>query len=130
MKPNRLLWLPRFLILLLAGFLAMFAFDVFEGSAPWPKKLLGFAIHLMPTWLLLLVLAVAWKNPRLGGFVSFGVAVFFAILFRVWVSMGNVGADLIRTGIVCLTVAIGVLLIALGKRPRQGEKDTPLAGSS
>ncbi len=116
MQSFRLHWIPRILTLLLAGFLGVFALDVFEGPTTWLQKLTGFVIHLTPTWLLLLVLAVAWKKPQLGGLIGIGVALFFAVLFRVWLSQGNIAADLIRVGIVLLTAGIGCLFIAVGKQ--------------
>ena len=74
--PNRLLyWAPRALGIVYALFISVFALDVFEANLPLAKLLLAFAIHLIPTGIILAVLALGWKWEWLGsvGFVSLGL---------------------------------------------------------
>lgn len=61
-----LFWTPRVLALGLAVFVGLFALDMFSGEYSLGEALLGFIIHLTPTWLILLALAVAWRWERLG----------------------------------------------------------------
>jgi hypothetical protein len=78
--PDRLLyWAPRVLGMAYALFISIFALDVFGVNLPLAKLLLAFAIHLIPTGMVLVVLAFGWKWERLGsgGFVSLG-------LFYMW----------------------------------------------
>jgi len=72
---------PRVLAILLAAFVGLFALDVFsEGYSFW-EALVGFVIHLMPTWLILGALALAWRWERLGGVVFIALGVFFLVWF-------------------------------------------------
>jgi len=56
-----LFWTPRVLCLLFAVFLSLFALDVFsEGYGFW-KTILALFMHLIPTWIVLAVLAISWR---------------------------------------------------------------------
>ena len=62
-----LYWTPRVLCLLFAAFISMFALDVFgEGHGFW-HTLLALLIHLIPTGILLLILALTWRWEWIGG---------------------------------------------------------------
>ncbi len=76
-----LYWMPRILGLLFAGFISIFALDVFqENHGFWPT-LLALAMHLIPTAILLVLLAVAWRW-ELAGFLAFsGLAIFYVVAF-------------------------------------------------
>jgi uncharacterized membrane protein HdeD (DUF308 family) len=68
-KPaNQLLyWAPRALCIVFALFISMFALDVFgEGRGFW-QTLLALTMHLIPTFLLLLILWVSWRREWIGG---------------------------------------------------------------
>jgi len=71
-----LYWTPRILTIIFILFLGMFAFDVFEGDASFVNKLGGFLIHLIPNFVLILILIVAWKHEWVGtiAFVLVGIA--------------------------------------------------------
>ena len=56
-----LFWTPRVLCLLFAVFLSLFALDVFnEGYGFW-KTILALFMHLVPTSIVLAVLAISWR---------------------------------------------------------------------
>lgn len=68
-----LFWTPRVLCMLFAAFISIFALDVFgEGRSFW-GTLVALAMHLIPTALVLVGLAVAWRWEWVGG------ALFFAL---------------------------------------------------
>jgi hypothetical protein len=71
-----LFWTPRILCLLFAAFISLFATGVFdEGYGGW-KTALALLIHLIPTWIVLAVLFLAWRREWVGGliFVALGAA--------------------------------------------------------
>ena len=71
-----LYWAPRVLAILAAAFISMFAMDVFsEGYSFW-ETLLALAIHLVPTYILIIVIIIAWKWELIGGiiFIILGLA--------------------------------------------------------
>jgi hypothetical protein len=76
-----LYWAPRVLALLFALFVGLFALDVFSlGYGVW-ETAGALLIHLLPTWLLLIALAVAWRWERAGAFLFFGLALLYVLAF-------------------------------------------------
>lgn len=70
-----LYWAPRALGIAFALFISIFALDVFGENFPLAKLLIALAVHLIPTGIIFLVLALAWKREWLGfvGFVALGL---------------------------------------------------------
>ena len=64
-----LLWTPRILCMLLAGFLSIFAADVFGEHYGFFKTILALVLHLIPTWIVLIVLVLSWRREWVGGTV-------------------------------------------------------------
>lgn len=97
-------WLPRILGILLAVFLSLFAFDVFtEGYGFW-EVLVALFMHLVPTFLLVVALVVAWRWERLGGLLFIGLGVLF------WLLLAR--ADLIALLLIGLpAIVIGALFL-------------------
>jgi len=80
---NRALyWAPRALCILFIAFVSLFALDVFEeGRGFWPT-VAALTMHLIPSFAMIAVLAVAWRWEWIGALL-FGIfAVFFAIIVR------------------------------------------------
>ncbi len=79
---NRVLhWSPRVLAILVAVFLSVFALDVFgEGYSFW-ETILALLIHLVPSFLVLAVLAVGWRWEWVGGLLFLGLAAFYIVAF-------------------------------------------------
>jgi hypothetical protein len=80
-RPVRglLFWTPRILCMLFAGFLSIFAADVFGEHYGFWKTILALLIHLIPTWILLIMLAISWRWERLGGILFIGLGVFYMV---------------------------------------------------
>jgi hypothetical protein len=53
------MWAPRVFALGVAAFLALFALDVFEEGLGFPQVLVPLRMHLIPTFVLLAVTALA-----------------------------------------------------------------------
>lgn len=64
-----LVWIPRILAICFILFISIFAFDVFDGKELMLKQLMAFFIHLIPSFILLAVLLIAWKRPLPGGWL-------------------------------------------------------------
>jgi hypothetical protein len=54
-------WAPRILCIAFAGFISLFAMDVFEGQMDIWHRALALTMHMIPTALVLVALAVAWR---------------------------------------------------------------------
>ena len=72
-KEKVILWLPRLLCIGAILFVSMFALDAFEPGMPFGQQILNFTMHLIPSFVLLLLLWIAWEKPYLGG-ILFAVA--------------------------------------------------------
>ena len=62
-------WLPRIICILAILFVSMFALDAFApGLSIW-QQIGAFLIHLIPSYVLLALLIVAWKWEYIGGII-------------------------------------------------------------
>jgi len=74
-----LFWTPRILCLLFAVFLSLFALDVFgEGYGFW-GTILALFMHLIPTWIVLIVLAISWRWEWVGAVLFAALGVFYLV---------------------------------------------------
>jgi len=76
-----LFWTPRILCLLFTAFLSLFALDVFAEHQGFWKTTLALAIHLIPTGILLLILAVTWRWEWVGGLLFPALGAFYILAF-------------------------------------------------
>jgi hypothetical protein len=89
-------WIPRILCILAILFISMFALDAFNPDyTPW-QQVQALFIHLIPTWVLIVLLVVAWKWELAGGIVLMALALGFtpfvylhnyAMNHSVWISL-------------------------------------------
>ncbi|MBT8311036.1 MAG: hypothetical protein HKO72_03050 [Flavobacteriaceae bacterium] len=62
-------WLPRILCILAILFISLFALDAFShGESTW-DQIIGFLMHLIPSFVLIGILLVAWKWEKIGGII-------------------------------------------------------------
>ncbi len=75
MKPW-LIWTPRILCLLFAVFLSLFALDVFDQGYGFWGTMFALLMHLVPTGLVLVALAITWRWEWLGTilFIALGIS--------------------------------------------------------
>lgn len=76
-----LFWTPRILCLLFAAFISLFALDVFDHQHSFWETSLALLMHLIPTGILLLILAIAWRWEWVGGFLFSALGVFYIVAF-------------------------------------------------
>jgi hypothetical protein len=75
-----LFWTPRVLCILFALFLSMFALDVFgEGYSVW-DTILALLIHLIPVYMVLAALALAWRWEWTGAVLFTGLGIFYIVM--------------------------------------------------
>jgi hypothetical protein len=70
-------WAPRILCILAILFISMFALDSFDPRYTLLQQLQAFAIHLIPTYILIFFLVVAWKWELIGGLILMALALGF-----------------------------------------------------
>jgi len=86
-----LLWAPRILCILFAIFISFFAFDVFDQGTGFWKTLLALLIHLIPTFLIIIILILSWKRTWIGG-ISY---ILIGIAYIIWSSQTGRGSQII-----------------------------------
>ncbi len=68
-------WLPRILAILFIIFISLFALDVFtEGYSFW-QTIGAFLIHLMPSFILIILTLISWRRPITGGLLFLILAI-------------------------------------------------------
>jgi hypothetical protein len=74
-----LFWTPRGLGIAFALFVSLFAMDVFDGHYRLPQLLLALGMHLVPTALIVVALAVAWRWEWVGAVLFSGLGVAYIV---------------------------------------------------
>lgn len=97
-------WTLRILAIVFALFLSLFAFDAFEKGFSF-ETLIGFIIHLMPVYVLVIFIIIAWKREWVGGIGFLTAGIFFMLFFHTY---KNLFAFLFISGPAYL---IGILFI-------------------
>ncbi len=60
-------WLPRVLCILAILFISLFALDSFDPKLPASRQWQEFFMHLIPSFILIIILIIAWKWELVGG---------------------------------------------------------------
>jgi len=103
-----LFWSPRVLGILIAVFVSLFALDVFGEGYSVMETIVALAMHLIPTFVILIVLGIAWRWEWIGGFLFVTLGVLYITLF--W-EPSNLPAYLVISGPLFLT---GILFLLDG----------------
>ena len=92
-------WLPRIICILAILFVSLFAADAFAPGLTIWQQLRDFLIHLIPSYILLAFLIVAWKWEYIGGIIFILIGLGFSpFIFiknyqmnhSIWMSLGIV----------------------------------------
>ena len=75
-------WFTRILAIAAILFMMMFSFDAFAGDESFAKKLAGFLIQNIPTFVLIVFLVIAWKHEIAGGLLFIVAFVALAVFFK------------------------------------------------
>ena len=79
-----LFWTPRALATLYILFISMFALDVFGEYEKIGQILVALFMHLIPTFILIACLIVAWKKPLIGGIIFIALGLGFTLFFKTY----------------------------------------------
>jgi hypothetical protein len=79
---NFLLWAPRVAGILFILFISLFALDVFDLNLGFWGTLLALFMHLLPSILLAIAVAIAWKREWFGALAFLGWALWYLLAFR------------------------------------------------
>jgi len=76
--------LSRILAILYIAFISIFALDVFEEGYGFWGTMVALFMHLIPSFLLIAGLVVAWKRPTAGGVIFLVLGIVFTLWFRTY----------------------------------------------
>lgn len=76
------LWIARGLAVCLSLFLALFALDELEPGKPLGRTVIDVLIHLWPTMLVLIVVALSWRRQWIGAIAFVALAAGYAAMAR------------------------------------------------
>ncbi len=117
-------WTPRILCILGILFVSLFALDSFSPDRTFFQNIGAFLMHLIPSFVLLTVLLVAWKWGNVGGIILIIVGIVFSIFvfninynqrhFTLWQSIINVS-------ILCLPFILSGALFIISYIRKQKE---------
>lgn len=77
-------WLPRILTILAICFVSMFALDAFNERLTILQQLEAFFVHMIPPFVLLVLLGVAWQYKLTGGIIFVVLGVAFGVFLYYW----------------------------------------------
>jgi hypothetical protein len=75
-------WIARTFAIGLSLFLALFALDELEPGKPLGRTVVDVLIHLWPTVLVLIVVALSWRRQWIGAVAFVALAVAYAVTTR------------------------------------------------
>jgi hypothetical protein len=98
-------WIPRILCILAIGFILLLGSDAFDPKLSLQDQLIGFMMHSIPGFVLIILLVVAWKWELWGGIlfmvIGLGFTPFiFSINYHRLVMLHNTSPIGIALGIV------------------------------
>ena len=75
-------WMPRVLAILFTLFIMMFSLDVFEETSSFIDQMIGFFMHNLPAFGIILIIVLAWKKDIIGmiGFALIAIGLFLMVM--------------------------------------------------
>ncbi len=73
-------WTARILAMAFAAFISIFAADVFEESLSFWQTALALTMHLIPTFLIILIIVLSWKWELVGGIAFSALGLTYIIM--------------------------------------------------
>lgn len=103
-----IIWLARILAILLTIFISLFALDVLSESYGPLKILVGLFIHLIPTFILIIVLVIAWKREIRGGiiFILLGISALLFFNNRILMTLLILAGPLFLIGLLFISAGL------------------------
>jgi hypothetical protein len=95
-------WLPRIICILAILFVSLFAADSFNTEYTVWQQLGAFFMHLIPSFVLLFLLYVAWKKEYIGGIIF----TFIGLVMSPFIFLHNYNVNHFSIG-----QSLGVILI-------------------
>jgi len=116
-----LYWTPRILGILAVLFISLFALDSFSSERTFLQNAGALLMHLIPSFVLLAILIVAWKWGNIGGTIFIIAGVVLCIyLFNLNYNQRNftLGQSILNVSILCFPLILTGILFIVGNTKR------------
>lgn len=100
-----LFWAPRILTILFALFMSVFALDVFAETKGFLQTLTALVLHLMPTFLVVVLLVLAWRWELVGVIAFAALAITYMVVMWgrfPWVTYATISGPLLLISVLFL----------------------------
>ena len=117
-------WVPRILVILAILFVSIFALDAFSSELTFLQNAGAFLVHLIPSFVLVALLIIAWKWEKAGGILITIVGLFLSVAIfilnynrnhSVWLSLSIVL-------MICFPFVIAGILFIISHYKKENEK--------
>ena len=117
-NPRFIFWLPRIICIIAILFISVFALDAFRPELTVLQQIQAFAMHLIPSFILLLILIIAWKWELVGGIIFLLVGLGFSplVFMHNYRMNGSVGMSLMIIAMITFPFILVGVLFMLGYR--------------
>jgi ABC-type multidrug transport system fused ATPase/permease subunit len=122
MKKIQILhWLPRILCILSILFVSIFALDAFNPENTIGEQIGDFLMHMIPSFVLTIILVLAWKWEKLGGilFTIIGVGLSPFVFFHNYRMNESIWLSLSIILVVTIPFAVIGVLFLMSHRMKQ-----------
>lgn len=86
-RLNILYWTPRIMAIIFIAFLGLFALDIFIPGQTVGYYIVGLFMHLIPNFVLAVILAIAWRHEKIGGLLFILISIGFTVFFKTYLSL-------------------------------------------
>ena len=115
-------WLPRIICIISILFISLFALDAFAPELTLWQQIGAFIMHLIPSFILLILLIIAWKWEFVGGiiFTIIGLGMSPLVFLHNYKMNHSIGMSLGIIALITLPfVIVGILFIINHFRKRK-----------
>lgn len=122
-------WAPRILAILAILFISLFALDSFGEGMTIGQQIVAFLLHMIPSFILIILLVVAWKWELVGGLIYAGIGLILTPF--IFIHNYRVNDSLWISFVVILTITIPFILVGFlfimsyRKKKNQRVQETP-----
>ena len=117
-------WTPRILCILAILFISLFALDSFSSERTFWQNTGAFLMHLIPSFVLLAILIVAWKWENIGGIMLIIVGVVLCVfIFNLNYNQRHftLVQSIINVSMLCLPFVLAGILFILSHSAKKKE---------
>lgn len=104
-------YLPRIICMLAILFISMFALDAFNPEKTIWQQIGDFLIHLIPSFVLIIFLIIAWKREFIGGIIFILIGLIFSPF--IFIHNYNINQSLCMSLMIILIITMPFIIVGI-----------------